>query len=147
MFLLQKTTKERFKENIIDNKELDAILASKFNSLKDPVSVNSESSGASSDASSGASLVPDTMARIAAGADSELEATSKAGSHDWVLAFAGLLGALVCVPSLQAIDVQGVLNLIPLELFGSYAQTIASLALPLLGLLVMLPIAWLVIED
>ena len=120
----------------MDNKELDAILVSKFNSLKDPASE-----------SSGASLVPDAMARITAGADSELESAPSTGSHDWVLAFAWLLGALVCVPSLQAIDVQGVLNLIPLELFGSYAQTIASLALPLLGLLVMLPIAWLVIED
>ena len=120
----------------MDNKELDAILVSKFNSLKDPASE-----------SSGASLVPDAMARITAGADSDLESAPSTGSQDWVLAFAWLLGALVCVPSLQAIDVQGVLNLIPLELFGSYAQTIASLALPLLGLLVMLPIAWLVIED
>ena len=117
----------------MDNKELDVILASKFSSLKDPASE--------------ASLVPDTMARIAAGADSEVESTSKTVSHDWVLAFALLLGALVCVPSLQGLDVQSVLNLVPLELFGSYAQTIASLALPLFGLIVMLPVAWLVIED
>jgi hypothetical protein len=117
----------------MDNKELDAVLASKFGALKQPVA--------------GASLVPETMARIAAGADSEVEPVSTGVSHDWVLAFAWLLGALVCVPSLQGLDVQSMLNLMPLELFGSYAQTIASLALPLFGLIVLLPIAWLIIED
>jgi hypothetical protein len=121
----------------MDNKELEGLLEARFASASRPVD--------------SPSLAPEIMARVAAGADTQPqdEQSSLGGgaSHDWVLAFAWLLGALVCIPSLQGLDVQSLLSLLPLEIFGAYAQTATMLVLPLLGVLALLPMAWLVLED
>lgn len=121
----------------MDNKELEGLLKARFASA--------------SRSADSPSLAPDIMSRVAAGADTQPqdEQSSLGGgaNHDWVLAFAWLLGALVCIPSLQGLEVQSLLNLLPLEIFGAYAQTATILVLPLVGVLVLLPMAWLVLED
>ena len=121
----------------MDNKELENILEARLASVSQPVD--------------SPSLAPEIMSRVASGADtqpqSEQSSLGNGANHDWVLAFAWLLGALVCIPSLQGLDLQSLLSSLPLEIFGAYAQTAAMLVVPLVGVLVMLPIAWLVLED
>ncbi len=120
----------------MDNNELENILKSRFTGLEQ--------------APDGASQADEIMARIDAGADTQPPVAQHSANHDWVLGFAWLLGALVCIPSLhglQGLDLQGMLSFLPMDVFGSYAQTAAALAMPLLGVCLLLPMAWLALDD
>ena len=121
----------------MDNNELDDYLSSKFKSLQAP--------------DLGASLAPQVLARISADeAATQLEtpAMPKAKRHpDWVLAFALLLGALVCAPTLGAFDAQLILEWLPAEVVGEFAPSIGALAVPLLLIVALLPTAWFMLED
>jgi len=117
----------------MDNDELESVLSSRFESLRQ--------------APQGSSVVPQVMARVDAAAFAESLQTTRRRERDWVLGFAILLGALVCVPSLQALDVAALLRGIPMDVFGPYADTAMALAVPLLIAAVLLPFSLLVLDD
>lgn len=120
----------------MDNNELDSYLESKFKFMQGQPQ--------------GPSLAPEIMARIAdeAQADLDPDSVGAAKRHpEWVLAFAWLLGALVCAPTLGACDAQLLLQWLPAEVLGDFAPTLGALALPLLLILALLPTAWLMLED
>ena len=121
----------------MDNDDLDDLLKSKFKTLQTPPL--------------GASLVPGIMTAVAAAPELEALLPKQSKRHDWVVMFALLMGALVCLPSFSAVDVQALSAMLPSEMFGSYGQAVKSAAtnllLPGLVALVMLPVAWIMIED
>jgi hypothetical protein len=87
------------------------------------------------------------MARVDAAAYAESLQAPRTRERNWVLGFAILLGALVCVPSLQALDVAALLSGIPMDVFGQYADTARALALPMLTAAALLPFSLFVFED
>lgn len=121
----------------MNNNDLDDLLKSKFKSLQTPPL--------------GASLVPDIMTAVAAAPVLEALLPKQNKRHDWVVVLALLLGALVCLPSFNAVDVQALSAMVPTEVFGTYSQVVTNAAtnllLPGLVALVMLPVAWIMIED
>lgn len=117
----------------MDNKELEDLLHSRFASVREGPALPS--------------LVPDIMERVRRAPDPAGYELSGGGHHDWVLVFAWLLGTLVCAPAVQGLDVQSLLGVLSFEVFGAYAQLASAIALPLLGIVAMLPVLYVALED
>ena len=124
----------------MDNKGLDELLVQKFKSLQVPPE--------------GPSIVPDVMSSVVQAADPldgntvDVDAAlTESPNQDWVLVFAGLLGALVCLPAISGLEAEFILTALPLEWFGGYADFAASLALPLFFMLSLLPMGYLLLDD
>jgi len=87
------------------------------------------------------------MARIDAAAHVESLQPARRRDRDWVLALAFGLGAIVCVPSMQALDVGGLLSALPMEWFGRYSDTAMALVAAMITAALLLPFSLVVLED
>ncbi|XOV81957.1 MAG: hypothetical protein ACFHXK_13935 [bacterium] len=126
----------------MDNKELEAILKDRFQTLRHPAG--------------DPKLVADIMAQVSTleqapaatpRAETEIALPAAGITLHWVLLLALLLGGGIFLFSLQSLPVERLLEHLQLTLPGGYSEMVSVLILPLLAVLGSLPVAWLMLED
>ncbi|MCR9258413.1 MAG: hypothetical protein NXH95_01730 [Pseudomonadaceae bacterium] len=119
----------------MDNKELDAILKNKFQSLQR--------------ADSDVNLVRDIMAQVETlpQVEAELPGFAPHIGRNWILLLAVLVGGVVFALSLQSFPLEQFTQLLPANLLGGYSSIATALVVPLIAVAGLLPVAWLMLED